>query len=86
MSRSATNGPDALTRWREVLLATMWRLSRPSELSDLIGVIRIHLRNHIDESPAGLRTREILAKFLRKSPLDHTDFRPQTSNKVLLKS
>ena len=45
-------------RWREVLLATMWRLSRPSELSDLMEVIR----NHIDESPAGLRTREILAE------------------------
>ena len=45
-------------RWREVLLATMWRLSRPSELSDLMAVIR----NHIDESPAGLRTREILAE------------------------
>ena len=46
------------SRWREVILATMWRLSRPSELSDLVEVIR----KRIDETPAGLRTREILAE------------------------
>ena len=47
-------------RWREVLLATMWRLSRPSELSDLVNVVR----KRIDESPAGLRAREILAEVI----------------------
>ena len=46
-------------RWREVLLATMWRLSRPSELRGLMDVIRAR----IDETPAGLRTREILAEI-----------------------
>ena len=45
-------------RWREVLLATMWRLSRPSELSDLVDVVR----ERIDETPTGLRAREILAE------------------------
>ena len=45
-------------RWREVLLATMWRLSRPSELSDLVDVVR----RRIDETPTGLRAREILAE------------------------
>ena len=45
-------------RWREVLLATMWRLSRPSELSDLVDVVR----KRIDETPTGLRAREILAE------------------------
>ncbi len=45
-------------RWREVLLATMWRLSRPSELSDLVDVVR----KRIDETPKGLRAREILAE------------------------
>ena len=45
-------------RWREVLLATMWRLRRPSELSGLMDVIR----KRIDDTPAGLRAREILAE------------------------
>ena len=45
-------------RWREVVLATVWRLSRPQELRNLLAVIR----EHIDESPAGLRAREILAE------------------------
>ena len=45
-------------RWREVLLATIWRIHRPSELRKLIGVIR----SRIDETPAGLRAREILAE------------------------
>ena len=45
-------------RWREVLLATMWRLSRPDELSDLVDVVR----KRIDETPTGLRAREILAE------------------------
>ena len=46
-------------RWREVLLATMWRLSRPSELHGLVDVIRAR----IDETPSGLRIREILAEI-----------------------
>ena len=45
-------------RWREVLLATMWRLSRPDELSALVDVVR----QRIDETPTGLRAREILAE------------------------
>ena len=45
-------------RWHEVLLATMWRLSRPYELTDLVDVVR----KQIDETPAGLRAREILAE------------------------
>ena len=45
-------------RWREVLLATIWRLSRPSELNNLLDVVR----KQIDETPAGLRAREILAE------------------------
>ena len=46
-------------RWREVLLATMWRLSRPSELRDLMDVIQ----KRINESSAGLRAREIFAEI-----------------------
>ena len=46
-------------RWREVLLATTWRISRPSELRDLMQVIR----NRIDEGPIGLRAREMLAEI-----------------------
>ena len=45
-------------RWHEVLLATMWRLRRPSELHNLTLVIR----RCIDDTPAGLRAREILAE------------------------
>ncbi len=45
-------------RWREVLLATMWRLRRPSELHGLTLVIQ----RCIDNTPAGLRAREILAE------------------------
>lgn len=45
-------------RWREVLLATMWKVSRPSELSNLVDVVR----KRIDETPTGLRAREILAE------------------------
>ena len=45
-------------RWREVLLATIWKLSRPTELSGLVDVVR----KRIDETPTGLRAREILAE------------------------
>ena len=44
--------------WREVLLATMWRLTRPTEMGELIDVIR----NAIDDTPQGLHAREILAE------------------------
>ena len=47
-------------RWREVLLATMWRLTRPGELREIIGLIK----GRIDETPAGLRARELLAELL----------------------
>ena len=47
-------------RWREVLLATMWQLRRPPELRGLMNAIRAR----IDETPAGLRTREILAEII----------------------
>ena len=47
-------------QWREVLLATMWSISRPQELRDLAGLIQ----RHVDESPAGLRAREALAELL----------------------
>ena len=46
-------------RWREVLLATIWRISRPSELRDLMEVIR----KRIEESTTGLRAREMLAEI-----------------------
>ncbi len=44
--------------WREVLLATIWRLSRPDELRVMLDVIR----KSIDQTPAGLRAREMLAE------------------------
>ena len=47
-------------RWHETLLATMWRLSRPPELKGLIDVVR----QKIDESPSGLRAREIFAEAI----------------------
>ena len=43
--------------WKEVLLITFRRISRPSELSALLSLVR----DRIDESPAGLCTREFLA-------------------------
>lgn len=46
-------------RWREVLLGSIWRISRPSELSGLIDVIW----GCVDESPAGLHVREMLAEI-----------------------
>lgn len=45
-------------RWHEVLLASMWRLERPSELGELIEIIR----SYVDDTPAGLRARELLAE------------------------
>ena len=46
-------------RWREVLLATMWRLTRPAELRELVELIR----QRVNETPAGLRARELLAEL-----------------------
>ena len=46
-------------RWREVLLATMWQLTRPAELRELMELIR----QRVDETPAGLRARELLAEL-----------------------
>ena len=46
-------------RWREVLLATMWRLTRPAELRELMELIR----QRVNETPAGLRARELLAEL-----------------------
>ncbi|MDE2886073.1 MAG: NACHT domain-containing protein [Chloroflexota bacterium] len=46
--------------WREVLLATMWKIPRPSERSSLLEVIR----ECVDETPAGLRSREMLAEVI----------------------
>ena len=47
-------------RWREVLLATMWRINRPAELRGLLDVIQ----NRVDETPAGMYAREILAEVI----------------------
>ena len=44
--------------WREVLLITFWKISRLSELSALLGLVR----DRIDESPTGLCAREFLAE------------------------
>ena len=43
--------------WREVLLATMWRLQRPTELKELVDAIR----ERIGDTPSGMRSREMLA-------------------------
>ena len=45
--------------WKEVLLIAFRNVSRPSELSGLLATIR----DHIDETPAGLCTREFLAEI-----------------------
>ena len=45
--------------WKEVLLITFRQISRPSELSALLA----HVRDRIDESPAGLCAREFLAEI-----------------------
>lgn len=47
-------------RWREVLLATMWRINRPAELRVLLDVIQ----SRIDETPAGMYAREIFAEVI----------------------
>ena len=45
--------------WKEVLLITVRKISRPSELSSLLAVIR----DRIGETPAGLCAREFLAEI-----------------------
>ena len=45
--------------WKEVLLITFRQISRPSELSALLAIVR----DRIDESPAGLCAREFLAEI-----------------------
>ena len=47
-------------RWREVLLATMWRINRPAELRALLDVIQ----SRVDETPAGMYAREIFAEVI----------------------
>ena len=47
-------------RWREVLLATMWRINRPAELRALLDVIQ----SRIDETPGGMYAREIFAEVI----------------------
>ena len=46
--------------WKEVLLITIRRISRPSELSALLTIIR----NRISETPAGLCAREFLSEIV----------------------
>ncbi len=45
--------------WKEVLLITFRKISRPSELSKLLATVR----DRIDETPAGLCAREFLAEI-----------------------
>ena len=47
-------------RWREVLLATMWRINRPAELRRILDVIQ----NRVCETPAGMYAREIFAEVI----------------------
>ena len=46
-------------RWSQVILATMWRIKRPEELRALMAA----LSNCIDDTPAGLRARELVAEL-----------------------
>ena len=45
---------------REVLLAVLWRLRRPSEMRALVDVVR----RGIDETPTGLMAREVFAEVV----------------------
>lgn len=47
-------------RWREVILATLWRIQRPEELRALTDVIR----ERIGETPTGLGAREAFAEIV----------------------
>ena len=46
-------------RWREVILASMWRIKRPAELREIMAA----LSARVDGSPAGLRARELVAEL-----------------------
>ena len=46
-------------RWSQVILATMWRIRRPEELRALMAA----LGKCIDDTPAGLRARELVAEL-----------------------
>ena len=46
-------------RWSQVILATMWRIKRPEELRELMAA----LSKCIDDTPAGLRARELVAEL-----------------------
>ena len=47
-------------RWREVLLALLWRTSRPAELRTLVEAVRAN----IGDTPTGLGAREVLAEVV----------------------
>ena len=47
-------------RWREVILASIWRIKRPAELREHHGGAK---RTCVDGSPAGLRARELVAEL-----------------------
>ena len=46
--------------WREVLLATIWRIKRPAELRCLVETIE----KQVEETPAGMQAREFLAEIV----------------------
>lgn len=46
--------------WREVLLCTMWRLTRPAELGELLEIIR----SSVGETREGMHAREVLAEVI----------------------
>lgn len=46
--------------WHEVLMSVLWRLERPTEVRRLAAI----LAERIDETPAGLRSREMLAEVV----------------------
>lgn len=47
-------------RWSQVILATMWRLTRPAELRQHMAA----LSSCVDDTPAGLRARELVAELI----------------------
>lgn len=47
-------------RWSQVILATMWRLTRPAELRQHMAA----LTACVDDTPAGLRARELVAELI----------------------
>lgn len=45
-------------QWREVLLGILWRIRRPRELREIVKAVE----TRVDETPEGLRAREIVAE------------------------